>query len=217
LTGIAASLRNRPALLAVLIWLAVMIVRALPQAPGHDGVRQIAVAFGMTAILAAWGLVVCARRCGSSIAGTCAALAVVASVVSCIRYHPLQLSYYSEAVGGLPGAAKHFEPTYFWDALTPDVVDWLNANTDRDRTAFFQTNPENWRYLHRWGRLTARPHSPETAGAFRPQWYVMQHRTGSLHPHDKILIDRHTPAFRKSLFGVPLVSVYRFDDYERSR
>lgn len=45
---------------------------------------------------------------------------------------PVPLSYFSPAVGGLPGAAFiGFEPTYYWDTLTPGVLGWVNEQTAR--------------------------------------------------------------------------------------
>ena len=43
----------------------------------------------------------------------------------------MQLSYYNALIGGLSGAARAgMEPTYYWDAVTPEVRDWLNAHTE---------------------------------------------------------------------------------------
>ena len=43
---------------------------------------------------------------------------------------PVPLSYFSPLVGGLPGATKlGMEPTYYWDALSPEARRWLAENT----------------------------------------------------------------------------------------
>jgi hypothetical protein len=43
---------------------------------------------------------------------------------------PVPLSYYSPLVGGLPGATRlGMEPTYYWDALQPEILEWLNVHS----------------------------------------------------------------------------------------
>jgi len=201
--------------LAALVWAAIMVVRALPQAPGHDGVRQIIIAFAYLAILAGGGVYLLQgwrRQRGAMMLGW---IAVGASAFECLAYHPFELSYYSPVVGGLPGAVKNFEPTYFWDSLTPEAIEWLNKNTPTGRSVLFVNNPENWRYLHRWGTLKALPYSPEVHGTAPPIWFVLQHRTALLSAADRRLLAEETPAFRVAKFGVPLLSIYSIQQYDR--
>ena len=89
------------------------------------------------------------------------AVAVGAGTWSTWRYHPLQLSYYNALIGGLSGAYRAgMEPTYYWDAVTPDVRDWLNAHTEQGRAVTFAFPAVTFEYLHRWGLLHPGPLSP---------------------------------------------------------
>ncbi len=222
--GASAVVRHeRPWMaLIVLNWVTLMIVRALPGAPGHDGERQLLASFPFLACLAGVGVCAieqwCSRRWRPAAARGVAAVVCAAVLASAARavwaYHPCQLSFYSATVGGLRGAAaRGFEPTYYWDSLTPDVLAWLNANSRGDEGVAFSSYPLSLDYLRRWGHLRPpiRPVQPGPAW-----WYVLQNRSGSLRPSDLELITRATPAFTKSLDGVPLLWVFQRDDYEES-
>ena len=70
------------------------------------------------------------------------------------RAHPHELSYYNGLVGGLPGAQRlGFEPTYWYDAVTPGVLNELNdperglpiGGTRRARTRAHVGSFRRWR------------------------------------------------------------------------
>src|SRR5262249_6877250 len=107
--------RDPEGMLFLFQWGFLMVLRALPHTPGHDGVRQFLPAFGMLALLAGQG----AAWVGRYLAGWGHALvflAVFEGAVSLVLMMPVPLSYYSPLVGGLPGATRMgMEPTYYWD------------------------------------------------------------------------------------------------------
>jgi hypothetical protein len=117
----------------------------------------------------------------------------------------------------LPAASKQFEPTYFWDALTPNAIAWLNEHTPTGRSILFSSNPENWNYLYRWRIIQAPAHSPDLDGVMEPAWYVLQHRTAMLRPGDRWLLEHGKPAFQVSKLGVPLLSIYPIEQYRQAR
>jgi MFS family permease len=214
--GLVGGIRERPVRLAGLIVLTILAVRSLPQAPGHDGVRQIIVAFAMISILAG----ACIGRFPvfhrkKFLGMVMLAFSIGWPALEVIRYFPLCLSYYSPVVGGLAGASTNFEPTYFWDAMTPEVIDWLHQNTEQDESVRFATEPLNWVYLHRWKTFRFTPALPGFP-LKKERWYVLQHRTGALRPSDRMLIANFKPAFQKRLFGVPLISIYDINDFREA-
>ncbi|MGL5096314.1 MAG: ArnT family glycosyltransferase [Planctomycetia bacterium] len=220
-SAMAAGARNPHAVLLLLLWLLIMVLRSLPQAPGHDGARQLAVGFAFFGALAGFGVEMLRRwasrranaRLGTICAWAAAAAAGGESIASCVAYHPVRLSYYSPVVGGLNGAAAlGMEPTYFWDSLTPDALAWLNHNTPPDDWILFRNNPTSFEYLERWGRLTAK-HKPTSSTP--PLWLVVQHRPGLFLEGDRRLVAEGKPAFRKMVHGVPLLSVYPFSEVVR--
>jgi 4-amino-4-deoxy-L-arabinose transferase-like glycosyltransferase len=220
--GAAASIvtvrADRFARLLLLQWLLLMVLRALPQAPGHDGTRQMIVSFAFLAMLAGWGLDLLGRalqvhRAHRWIVIALAISASGESVNSLFRYHPLELSYYSPLVGGLAGAERlGMEPTYFWDSLTPEVRRWLREETPVGRSVLFRNWTPSWRYLRQWNEIP----EPYVPGADPPQWFVLQHRPGSLDASDLDLLSRAVPSYRKEFEGVALLSVFDIRDWQRS-
>jgi hypothetical protein len=222
---VAGRLRDRAGTLLLGGWGFFLVLRALPNVPGHDGVRQFLAGFVFLACLAGVGLATAgawleraagARR-GRTLTAAVLAAAVGTSAWSTWRYHPVQLSYYNLAIGGLSGAARAgMEPTYYWDAVTPDVIDWLNTHTDDGRTVAFTFPTVSFQYLHHWGLL--RP-DPRARREPPPQWFVVMNRPGVLRwptrTIGQLLIDRARPVYVKSLDvapEVPLVAIYSGED-----
>jgi hypothetical protein len=133
------------------------------------------------------------------------------------RYHPLQLSYYNALIGGLSGATRAgMEPTFYWEALTPDARDWLNAQTEAGRSVEVVFPTVTIEYLHHWGLLRPSPLSPDRRG---PRWFVVMNRPGHLLAYSatlgQVLLDRYQPAYVKTLDvapDVPLIAIFPGDD-----
>jgi len=235
--GLASVLRRwrlHPAgTLVAANWLVLMVVRALPWAPPHDGVRLFLPCFAFLAILAGIGT---STAIGWSAAAThgyrlrrLAEAAVVAaylgSATSLAWYSPQWLSYYNFCIGGLRGAtAVGMEPTYYWDALDHCVLAWLDENTrPGEKVHVAAGSAENLDWMRCWGTLKVecRPQAP---GTYR--WYVLQHRPSAWQPEDRWLIERGSPALTKTIrsggwgpwrLDVPLVEVYPFGQYIEAR
>jgi len=117
-------------------------------------------------------------------------------------------------VFGLPGAAAlGMEPTFYWDALSGEALTWLNEHTGTGEKVMFASNPTSWRYLHHVGKLRPRT-LPAEPGVW--VWYVVQNRTGSLNSIDRALIARGRPSFVVKKFGVPLVWIFPFAEFDAS-
>jgi hypothetical protein len=222
---VAGRLRDRVGTLLLGCWAFFMLLRALPNAPGHDGVRQFLAAFAFLACLSGIGLATIGAWLGRAAGVRLArpltvsvlAVAVGAGAFSTWRYHPLQLSYYNELIGGLPGAVGvGMEPTYYWEAVTPDVRDWINAHTGEGRSVGFAFPAVTFEYLHHWGLLhpspLSRPDQP-------PQWFVVLNRPGHLRSFPRslgqFLLDHARPAYVRALDvapDVPLIAIFTGED-----
>jgi hypothetical protein len=197
--------RNEPSgLLLLLSASTVLVLRALPHTPGHDGTRQLAVGLGGLSVLAGPGLASAARH-WPRVAHWLSPAAVLEGLISVLWMLPVPLSYYSPLVGGLPGATwLGMEPTYYWDALTDEALARLDAETPPGRTVLFAANPITWHYRET-GRLRS--------GVFPFEgrdfaWYVVQNRPGAMSPIDRELARRAAGKDRRVLSshtGVPLV------------
>jgi 4-amino-4-deoxy-L-arabinose transferase-like glycosyltransferase len=216
----AAVARRRSEPIGLLIaghWAFLMILRALPHTPGHDGVRLFLPAFGVLALLVAPG-----ARFLIDHAGRWATPVIVGAlaegIVSVAVMMPVPLSYFSPIVGGLPGApALGMEPTYYWDALAPDARRWLVEHTSPGRTIRFATNPHSWLYLRRTGELPRRlyPIDPDPRFPDPPQWYVLQNRPGAFSDADRAMVAEARAGYAVKKMGVPLVWIFPYSEWER--
>lgn len=218
---------NKPGMLLVANWLVLLIVRAIPGTPPHDGVRLFLPSFAFLAALAGLGtsrlLAGCFERrpqssshsVDSGVDGSlcrgrawldrrCAvpalALAILfgSSATSLAWYAPQWLSYYNLIIGGLPGAiARGMEPTYYWDGLDQSVLDWLHEHTGPDEKVQFACVSQENLALMRQWGRLRNEYRTETPGRFR--WYVLQHRPSAWEPADRWLLAHEQPAYRKRL------------------
>lgn len=209
--------KDRMGILLATNWLALLIVRALPMTPPHDGVRLLLPSFAFLAALAGVGCgevlswARARRHAGRARAYAVAALTLIyaGSASSLCWYAPQWLSYYNLLIGGLPGAtAAGMEPTYYWDGLDRPVLDWLHANTARrDKIRFGSPSAENLDLMRRWGTLRRGTQFDAGDGSFR--WYVLQRRPGPWpwRPIDPWLVAHERPAYRKTIRPVRLRTV----------
>ncbi len=225
--GIVATVRrwrtDPISMLIVLQWGTLIVVRALPWAPPHDGIRLFLPSFAFFAAMAGVGAGRALYRetlfsedkiVAQGWARVAITIALVASTVDAMSYFPQGLSYYNRLIGGLQGAyAVGMEPTYYWDSLDRETLTWLDEHTaENEKVAFGSAPPRNLELLKRWGQLERLPSDP---GTFR--WYVIQRRPSAWQPADRWLIENGKPALERSLFGVPLLDVYDYEEFERAR
>jgi hypothetical protein len=202
------SARREPVgLLIAAHWVFLLILRALPHTPGHDGVRQFLPAFGVLALLAGLGVRFLLDH-GRLWAKLAVILALLEGATSVAVMMPVPLSYYSPIVGGVRGAAAlGMEPTYYWDALSPEARRWLAEHTPPGHTILFRTFPLSWLYLRKTGDLPKQL-APVDPGP--PRWIVLQNRPGAFEGPDTALVARGQPAYTVTKLGVPLVWIFPY-------
>jgi len=205
---------NATMTLLVFNWVVLLIVRALPGTPPHDGIRLFLPSFAFLAALAGIGCDALFVRLSSRHGKWCIVL-LAASASTLPLYRPQWLSYYNLLIGGLPGAtAAGMEPTYYWDGLDRSVLDWLHEHTaDDEKICFAASSPQNLALMRRW-QVLRRATARRSPGRFR--WYVLQRRPSGYRPADPWLIEHVEPAYRKTLLGTSLVEVYEYEDFQRA-
>ena len=216
----------------LLHWSTLMVARALPGVPPHDGIRLFLPSFGFWCLFAGIGaqrVWDCRPALTSSwhrrIIRTTLVAALIGTSINLARYYPQTLSHYAMFVGGLRGADRlGMEPTYWWDALDTDALTWLNTNTPPNSSvAFSRISAQNLSQLQEWGRLQIDVTSPDE-GNF--QWYVLQNRPGLFSPVDKALHSRAEPVYVNYAgrheqgvppdLQVPLLMIFSSAQYERA-
>ncbi len=222
---IAGRLRDRTGTLLLLCWGFLMTLKALPNAPGHDGERLFLPAFAFLAALSGVGLFAMGEflrrqnrpRLARLAVPSLGLLTLGASADDTWRFHPVQLSYYNTLIGGLSGAASAgLEPTYYWDALTPEVRRWINENTPPGDSVAYGFPAITFEYLHRWGLLHPPPLTPRDE---IPRWYVVMNRPGHIQYPAGTLVHYLTARAKPekvwthpSAPDVPLILVYSGKD-----
>jgi len=225
--GCCLKRRDGPSISLLLHWATLMVVRALPGVPPHDGIRLFLPAFGFWCVLAGVGAQQVwdtsshfASVSRSMLARTVMAAALAGNLVNLARYYPQTLSHYNLLVGGVHGASRlGMEPAYWWDSLDADVLTWLNDHTEPGARVAFSASA-NISILRGWGRL--HPVQAPRGGVFK--WYVLQNRTAFLGDPDRRLLASATPALVKYAgyhrtgqapwdLDVPLLAVFSFEQY----
>ncbi len=110
-----------------------LLVFAVPGVAVYDGARLFLVSFPLFAVLIGRGFATAWDWFGVKGHGRIARAALVALFASqaygIVATRPAYLSYYSEAIGGLSGATRlGFEPTYWGDSVTADLLEATAKN-----------------------------------------------------------------------------------------
>jgi 4-amino-4-deoxy-L-arabinose transferase-like glycosyltransferase len=145
-------------------------------------------------------------------------------VVSMLELYPHLLSYYSESVGGLPGATRLGLETTYWDETFAAAIPYINAHAQsddsiwiEDRTVlFFYTkigrfDPDVWSM----SKYPVSVPGKKGYGLFgKADWYILTYRQSQYGPGGAKnylllqILETQTPVFQISYQGVPLMKVY---------
>lgn len=204
-----------------------LLVAATPFQAAYSGERHFIPAYPYLACLAGMGfghvmtlLIGAAERLHdrmnrlalrSAIAGLLALLLVPAAV-AIARIHPYELSYYSEVVGGLPGATRMGFETTFWCESYRDALPYLNMSVERGASVWVE-NPYVLRLYQREGLLredlvvtggdVVSPSSADYA-------VVEMRQTGFYYTPEVVgLMQQYSPVYTLECQQVPLLHIYR--------
>jgi hypothetical protein len=225
LVGIGSTLaRARTApdeLLWVLSWSILMIVRALPDAPGHDIDRLILPSLASLSVLAGLGAGYLADRLEHLriviVAPLIVALAIGECVLGIWQAYPYNLSYYNFAVGGPRGAERlGFDQTYYWETLGPEFLDWVRRQSLLERVELhFPIGLLNIILLRHWGIFPEGVKVVNLDPAQHP-YHVLQRNKGIYDPKDWWIERNGHPVFVIRRQGVDLLRVYPFEEMKQA-
>lgn len=195
-----------------------VLLFAVPGVPKYDGVRLLMTAFPFIAALAALGAEAAWERVRTRLKeprraawclGTILALWLLLPVVV---FHPFQLCYYNELVGGPWGAHRlGFETTYWNDTLTQEALDVVNQRArPKERVARLAVGDLVWLIHGVMGGLRGDLRD----GDFKDgRWdiLVVVPRQGWLTDEQRAFLSAHKPLWSKRLppFGnLPVCLIY---------
>jgi 4-amino-4-deoxy-L-arabinose transferase-like glycosyltransferase len=140
-------------------------------------------------------------------------LLFVPPMVSMIQVHPYELSYYSELVGGLPGATRLGLETTFWCETYNAALPYLNVNAQSGASVWVE-NPFVLRTYQRNGLL--RQDIEATGGdiisPYAADYALVQIReTGFSYytPETAYVVQHETPVYTLTRQGVALLRLYK--------
>jgi len=219
---------RRRAAAALIGWGLLMqyVMSSLPDTPKYTGVRLFQPAFPLLAIVAGLGIAWLARwafaRLQAAVGETSASLPKIAAATvlavgllpqarAVLAFHPYELTYYNELIGGLPGAARagmevtYWGETYLWSA------GWLNRNAPPDAEAWIEPpGVESMMGVYRHlGILRADIRT--TAGPFVPaeaDYAIFQNKVTEFTDVSRELLRTHPPAAILEQDGVPLLFIF---------
>lgn len=207
--GVAVGLRRvePAALLALGVVVFVWLLMLTPRAPHHNGIRQFISLFPFLGMLAGYGLKWTGDRSGPSGMALVAALVFVPAAAGLARSHPFYLSYYGEAVGGLAGAdARGFERTYWMDAVTVEVLNWMNRELPEDASVHVLGQPLALQLNQAYGRARPDLRFVDDPSA---EYYLIPMNDFVIGDALRESIRHANPLFEVRRDGVPLVAIYR--------
>jgi len=139
-------------------------------------------------------------------------LLLVPPLLAMIRIHPYQLSYYSELVGGLPGATGLGLETTFWCETYQDALPYLNENAEAG-AAVWAENPFVLRFYQQSDMLRQdlRISGGDTISPWTTDYAVVEMRqTGfSYTPEILAVMAQRQPVYTLAHQGVALLHVYK--------
>jgi len=216
---------NIPCMLGVVMFL---------NAPVHDGIRQFFSALPFLAYASGIGFYALSDVMAGAITKVFARRFLIAAGFIIFlgyagfqvkQYHPYELSYYNNLVGGLQGAHKAgMEATYWFDAVTPAFLDEFNRRIpDGARVCVWPPNHVYFQFLQDRGAVKKGVTFFDPATDREIQKEITSGPASPLHPVYLILISRFAsftkpywglyttgaPVFASAFQGVRLVSVYR--------
>jgi hypothetical protein len=136
--------------------------------------------------------------------------------VTMVELYPHLLSYYSEGVGGLPGATKLGLETTYWCETFTAALPYINAHAEPG-DVIWSEEPEVLRYYQKIGQLRQDVLFVEDGSFEHADWYIFQYRqsqygTGGEENYPLLqVLKTQTPVYEVSYQGVPLMKLYEYD------
>lgn len=125
--------RIRPISLLLLLWFFLPLTRyLLPKIAVIDGVRHFEEVLYPIAAIAAVGAVNLSRKIKNiKVIALITIIIFLILLKNIIVYHPFQIAYYNELVGGVRGAFGNYDLDY-WASSQKQAVNWLNTHAERN-------------------------------------------------------------------------------------
>ncbi|MCK4401070.1 glycosyltransferase family 39 protein [bacterium] len=141
-TYIKKRLKDEISGMVIINILFLLILMSLPIAQKYDGIRLFMPVFPFLAVLAGIGFSELYKRVSIvkkyKFLPNTLYLLLLPALITLVRIHPYQTSYYNMFIGGIRGAHKlGMETTYWGDCITKKTLKFINDNTSRNGCVIF--------------------------------------------------------------------------------
>lgn len=184
---------------------------SLPFVQNYDNGRLLLPSvpfFGLLAALAMQKILGMARRIriDGAVSVILALLTAGTLYGSTVSYHPYELSYFNELVGGIRGAERLHIDTTYWGEAYKDILPYMNAHKGTMFCVFPVTSP--FYYYQAMGQLE--PGVIFESGDACTDMVVLR-REGFIQNNPDVgqLVRSRDPEYSVLFKGVPMVSVFR--------
>jgi len=215
----------------------IFLVVMHPHTPVHDGIRQFFPLLPFLAYLSAIGFYYLTqivfslpvrRSMQKGVISVCLLFLLGYPVLELKNYHPYELSYYNQLIGGLSGAyRKGMELTYWFDALNNHFLNIFSDYVpDGTGISVWPPNVEYFTFLQDKGKIKKdlKFYNPDVKVIAKkngikiffepeqPEYLILLSRLGSFNLLYWGIFKNEVPLFSLEMEGIPLVSVYRWRD-----
>ena len=216
--GFVRGLRSRDR--ATVLWMmgamVLPLLRMFPNTPGHDGVRLMLPSIFCLAPLAGLGFAGLIERFRFLREGRRSPVArwlvivllLAVSIAVLVSLHPYEMSYYSEAIGGLRGAAAlGFEISYWFEAYTPNALEQVQRQLPRGAKVWTYPKYDGYALLRQWGLWREDLVEGDIGDADFLILYARKSRFGGI-PGIEQYYTRGRPIWSLRCQGVQLIGLY---------
>lgn len=186
-----------------------LVLLSFPNMPRYDGVRLFLPALPFICIIYGIGMSLLINRFKwkKTFFSIYISLFIISIYNGLITYHPYQVSYYNELVGGIDGALKKGFEIDYWGSSYKGILDWLN--TERKCRIYVFEDPYPFSWYHEDDMLS-RDIVLDTFGSSK--YMVLLVRQGFFNEEAWDFFLNKVPMYSVNIRGVPLVCVYQINN-----
>lgn len=193
--------------LFLILWFFLPLLRYFnPKIGVIDGIRHFEeVVFPLCAIAAVGAVTLLRRIKNITIIKVITIIAIIMLIKDIVLFHPYQISYFNELVGGIRGAQGKFDLEY-WGTSQKAAMRWINENAPKDSFIHvLMAGDAAAKYLR--PDLLARVNHK---GFDEADLVVVLNRESFFNRYwgSRDYMARHKPVFSVSVRGVPLTMIY---------
>ncbi|MBI3577132.1 glycosyltransferase family 39 protein [Candidatus Gottesmanbacteria bacterium] len=136
LMSLMSQMRQKPLFSLLLLWFFLPLVRYVYPAMGViDGIRHFEEVVFPLAAIAAIGAVRLAGLLPKGLVSLIGLISLVSLMGNIVAYHPYQIVYYNELVGGVAGAFGKYDLDY-WGVSQKEAVAWVNTHAAKNAKVY---------------------------------------------------------------------------------